>query len=247
MKQLAVSCLGSGAALSQGRLWSCLLLDDRLLLGLPPSAVPELFRRGKDPAALESIFISHLHADHFFGIPFLLLPYRMGLLKRSEPLHIIGPSGIADAAYEICHLAWPGIHSSGCLGDLPVELTEIQGEGEGQAGAIRFEAVRTSHFEMLSYGFKIRMDGRTIGYTGDTGDCQGLERIADGVDLLITEFTHTDPEGFCTDGHLGVATIRRLAERLRERNVPIVATHLAGDPPAIDGVLVVEDGGEYTL
>jgi ribonuclease BN (tRNA processing enzyme) len=247
MTRLAVSCLGSGAALSQGRLWSCLLVNERLLLSLPPSAVPELYRQGHDPASLEAIFISHLHADHFFGLPFLLLPYRLGLLTRTAALEIVGPSGIADATFEICRIAWPGIHTSSCLEGLPVRFTEIEGEGEGKVGSFAFEAVRTRHFEMVSYGYKIHFEGRTIGYTGDTGECDGLARLAEGVDLLIAEFTHTDPEGFCTDGHLGVPAIRRLADRLRERGVPLLATHLAGEPPSIDGVTVVEDGGEYVV
>jgi len=245
MKRITVACLGSGAALSRGRLWSSLLVDGRLLLSLPPSAVPELYRQGRDPAAIEHIFISHLHADHYFGLPFLLLPYRLGLLERPSPLHIVGPKGIADAAFEICRLAWPGIHTSGCLDDLPIAFTEVEREGHGVAGSLTFEAVATRHFEMLSFGFKIQLGEHTIAHTGDTGDCSQLARLVDGISLLITEFTHTDPEGYCTDGHLGVDAIRRMADHLRPQGIPILATHLSGAPPEIDGVTVAVDGAEY--
>lgn len=44
---------------------------------------------------LKHIFISHLHGDHFFGLPGLVSSFR--LLGREAPLHIYGPKGIKDA------------------------------------------------------------------------------------------------------------------------------------------------------
>ncbi|MDG1572606.1 ribonuclease Z [Robiginitalea sp. M366] len=41
------------------------------------------------------IFISHLHGDHFFGLPGLISTFR--LLGREKPLHIYGPKGIKEA------------------------------------------------------------------------------------------------------------------------------------------------------
>lgn len=44
---------------------------------------------------IEHIFISHLHGDHFFGLPGLVSTFR--LLGREKPLHIYGPKGIKEA------------------------------------------------------------------------------------------------------------------------------------------------------
>lgn len=44
---------------------------------------------------IQHIFISHLHGDHFFGLPGLIATFR--LLGREKPLHIYGPSGIKEA------------------------------------------------------------------------------------------------------------------------------------------------------
>lgn len=44
---------------------------------------------------IKHIFISHLHGDHFFGLPGLISTFR--LLGRETPLHIYGPKGIKEA------------------------------------------------------------------------------------------------------------------------------------------------------
>jgi len=44
---------------------------------------------------IQHIFISHLHGDHFFGLPGLIATFR--LLGREKPLHIYGPVGIRKA------------------------------------------------------------------------------------------------------------------------------------------------------
>ncbi|EIJ37160.1 ribonuclease Z [Galbibacter orientalis DSM 19592] len=46
-------------------------------------------------ARIKHIFISHLHGDHFFGLPGLLSTFR--LLGRDTPLHVYGPKGIKEA------------------------------------------------------------------------------------------------------------------------------------------------------
>ena len=44
---------------------------------------------------INHIFISHLHGDHFFGLPGLLSTFR--LLGRDKEMHIYGPKGIKEA------------------------------------------------------------------------------------------------------------------------------------------------------
>ncbi len=44
---------------------------------------------------INHIFISHLHGDHFFGLPGLISTFR--LLGRDKELHVHGPKGIKEA------------------------------------------------------------------------------------------------------------------------------------------------------
>ncbi len=44
---------------------------------------------------INHIFISHLHGDHFFGLPGLISTFR--LLGREKELHVYGPKGIKES------------------------------------------------------------------------------------------------------------------------------------------------------
>lgn len=44
---------------------------------------------------INHIFISHLHGDHFFGLPGLISTFR--LLGRKKEMHVYGPKGIKEA------------------------------------------------------------------------------------------------------------------------------------------------------
>lgn len=52
---------------------------------------------------IKHIFISHLHGDHFYGLPGLVSSFR--LLGREAPLHIYGPKGIKEALTLLLKLA----------------------------------------------------------------------------------------------------------------------------------------------
>lgn len=52
---------------------------------------------------IKHIFISHLHGDHFYGLPGLISTFR--LLGREAPLHVYGPKGIKEAILLLLKLA----------------------------------------------------------------------------------------------------------------------------------------------
>lgn len=93
-----VTILGSNSALpAHGRHPTAQVLNhhDKLFLldcgeGTQIQLSANKIRRSK----INDIFISHLHGDHYYGLPGLLTSYH--LLKRSEPLHLYCPKGLQE-------------------------------------------------------------------------------------------------------------------------------------------------------
>jgi ribonuclease Z len=96
MVEFAVTIIGSGSAVPMhGRHPSAQVVqydDHFFLIDCGEGTQLRLREAGIKPFRIQSIFISHLHGDHFFGLPGLLSSYSH--LGRTEPLVIYGPAGI---------------------------------------------------------------------------------------------------------------------------------------------------------
>ena len=88
--------LGSGDAFgSGGRFNMCMLIESgstRFLLDCGASSLIAMKRFGVTPNSIETILITHFHADHFGGLPFFILDAQFS--KRRAPLTIAGPPGL---------------------------------------------------------------------------------------------------------------------------------------------------------
>ena len=218
------------------------MIDQKVLLDLPPTAIPQLHRLGIDPRAIDIILISHLHADHSFGLPFLLLEYCVRY-EREEPLFIVGPLGLEENVEKVCELAWPDMHAKGFRPRVPLQFVEIASEGTYKAGGLTFEAIPMEHFGLDALGYRFEYKGRTIAYSGDTADCEHLRRLLEGADIAVIELTH--PEVSDDPGHLDIEEVVSLTADLRARGALVLATHMSGTPPPRQGITICEDGKTY--
>lgn len=77
---------------------------------------------------IKHIFISHLHGDHFFGLPGLISTFQ--LLGRETELHIYGPKGIKEAILLLLKLggAWSSFYIH--FHELSAETSELLFEDE---------------------------------------------------------------------------------------------------------------------
>ena len=83
--------LGTGnAILPNGRHHSFAIFDRKHIIDAPPTALISLRQNGIDINEITTIFITHLHGDHIFGLPFLLLERTyISDLEFSQPLTIV--------------------------------------------------------------------------------------------------------------------------------------------------------------
>ena len=78
-------------------------------------------RAGLSFSRLDAVLITHLHGDHFNGLPGLL--GTLGLEGRERPLTVAGPRGIASLLEALARAGSLGI------GGLPLLIVELEGEG----------------------------------------------------------------------------------------------------------------------
>ncbi len=61
----------------------------------------QMMRFGVSYAKVKAIFVSHLHADHYLGIAGLI--ETLGMIGRSEPVEVYGPTGTRERLEELVH------------------------------------------------------------------------------------------------------------------------------------------------
>ena len=105
-----VKMLGTGNAfLPNGRLHSLVMIDDKHLIDTPPTVLTSLRSLGIPVSTIETIFITHLHGDHIFGLPFLFLERQYISDREGKvPLTIIAAPGAKERIIQLCNLAYPG-------------------------------------------------------------------------------------------------------------------------------------------
>ena len=186
---MRLTVVGSGDAFgSGGRSNTCFWLKTAkgtLTIDFGASALPALKARQLDPNAIDAIVLSHLHGDHFGGLPFLLLDYQF-LARRERPLLIAGPPGTRarlDAALEVF---FP--KSTGTQWRFSWNVQEIAvGVASNVLGHSLLTAEVVHQSGAPSTAVRLSDGKTTFAYSGDTEWTDALEPIAAEADLFICE------------------------------------------------------------
>ena len=146
MKSVSVKFLGSGDAFgSGGRLQICILIEAagaKFLLDCGASALISMKRFGVSSADIDKILITHLHGDHFGGIPFFILDSQL-ISKRTKPLLIAGPPSIKDRIHSAMEIMFPG--SSRVKQKFRIEFQELQAGARTEMDQVFVTAEGVAH------------------------------------------------------------------------------------------------------
>ena len=220
--------LGCGDAFgSGGRLNSCFLLrraSSSVLIECGGSAMVSIRRFDVDPNGVDAIILSHLHADHFGGVPSFILDAQL-VSRRTRPLIIAGPLGLCARLKALMEAHFPG--STDVKRNFIVQVVEIT---PGAPIYIGRTGVRVSGFVVShpsgtpSLALRIECDSKIVAYTGDTEWVDALLEAGHNADLLIAE-------AYCFDRkvkfHLDYATLRQKLPMINATRV--VLTHMSPD------------------
>ena len=245
-----ITFLGSGDAFcSGGRANAAVRVDAGgacLALEFGATALLSWKRAGFASSDIHAVAISHLHGDHFGGLPFLMLDCQF-IARRKKPLRIVGPKGLRARLVMAMEVLFPG--SSAIHWNFSWDVVEITpGHGADAAGfgVTCFEVIHPSGAPAL--GLRIARGGKLLAFSGDTSWTPNLVPIADGADLFICECFSGDD---MIANHLSWEVIRSHLDDLRAKHM--VLTHMndaafARQPEMLAaGVLVAHDGFTFTI
>jgi ribonuclease BN (tRNA processing enzyme) len=165
---------------------------------------------------IDAILFTHLHADHCLDLCgyWVARKYAPDGLKPRIPVY--GPRGVAARmarAYDLD--PEPGMSEAFDFRTLT--------PGTFPVGPFTVTAAMMNH-PVEAYGFRVEHEGTAIAYTGDTGECEALVGLADGVDLLLAEASFVEREGLPDDVHLTARQAGDYAARADAKR--LVLTHL---------------------
>ena len=239
--RVKVVFLGVGEACDENLSNTSILIQykSRLLIDCGYSVPQNMWRylkkgKGKEKVREDfpdGIYISHLHGDHYFGLPFVLL--RRWEMKCKDPLYIICRPEMKEDIQSVLRLAYKSIYP-----DLRYEFLEVTNKTKFKEFCI--EIARSGHRES-NYSIKVTVDNKTIAYSGDGGMTEQTRKLFNGCDLLIHESYFLKTEGanhenvknlieYCKNGevkrlalvHLGRKERGKISKYIsKQKNLPI--------------------------
>ena len=222
---MRVQFAGCGDAFaSGGRFNTCFHVvagENNVLIDCGGSSLVALKKIGVARGAIDTIFLTHFHADHFGGIPFFILDQQLNV-KRTRPLVIAGPPGLPDWYTRAMASAFPGERT------LPFELTlrEVRIGARETIGGFVVTAFHVRHDDRAGpcLAYRIEAGGRTLCYSGDTEWTDALIEAARGADLFICEcYTYEKPR----KSHMALSILRQHLPAIGAKRV--ILTHLSED------------------
>jgi ribonuclease BN (tRNA processing enzyme) len=189
VSEVSVQFLGSGDAFgSGGRFQTCIYVQSdatRFLIDCGASSLIAMRQFGVDPSLVDVVLLTHLHGDHFGGLPFFILDAQL-ISKRTRPLVVAGPPGLRVRLPEAMEALFPD--SSRVQQKFPIQVVELAAETETPVADLKVTAYGVVHPSGApAYALRVACGGKVIAYSGDTEWTDSLTKAAQGADLFICE------------------------------------------------------------
>lgn len=223
-----IKILGNGGAINNGLPYNAFVINQTLLCETPPDIMPSLHQNDIEISSIKTIYISHLHGDHTFGLPFLMLSAFFRHLKRGErlPYTIVGPKGLEEMAQDLVISAFTARHH--CLKWMKEFCAFVEVDESSQPNLLsgyQASLFKLNHF-VDTYGFSLAKDDRVeFAYVADTLWCESISTMLDSrpqVVLIDLNGQDDDPDRV----HLSMSDLKQKAMPITGDDTQYYGTHL---------------------
>jgi ribonuclease BN (tRNA processing enzyme) len=142
---------------------------------------------------VDAIILSHLHADHCLDMTAYVVALRYGPDRGGPRIPVFGPAGTKDrieSAYD------PLARKLNLQ-----ELFDFSLPRSGELGPFAVSFAPVNH-PVPAYAVRLTAGGRTLVYSGDTGESDALVGLAASADVLLCEATFGPDDPYVADLHL---------------------------------------------
>jgi len=196
-----------------------------ILIDCAGNPIGRLERAGVPLDRLEHVIITHIHPDHAYGLPSLLMG--LWLAGRTKPLHIHALAGVSKRLQGILDNFdwgdWPNFYAMTFH-----SIDDVPGAHVIDNADFRIYAWRTKHM-VPTIGLRIenKANGYITAYSCDTEPCPNMQAIARDADLLIHEAAGA------TWGHSSAAQAGELGKTASVRKLALVHYLVPADRQAL--------------
>jgi ribonuclease BN (tRNA processing enzyme) len=174
-----------------------------------------VLQRHAELFGIDAVCVSHLHADHCIDLSSYWVARRYAPDGPKPAIPVYGPPGTAERIAGLGGEDVASVRDRFDVCELSPQTLEI--------GPFRVTTERMNH-PVETFGFRVEHAGRAVAYSADTGPTDALVRLADGVDVLLSEASFQDRADNPPDLHL---TARQAGEHATRAGVArLVLTHL---------------------
>lgn len=222
---------------------SCYTLCDKILIDACPSAMMALLNQDVDPIQVSTICFTHLHADHYMGLPALLLHWRVRTSSLGG-LTIVGPKATVRAAVErAMHFVFHDSRDVRAeIAEFP-NIVELEGDSVYETEEFRIAAMDSDHaVPGLCYSITHKASGKTVGFTGDTRYLPAFGTFFKDADLLLHECSFGGgplPEGNAVCRHASAQEAVQVCKEANIKRLLLTHTH----EPKRESALTVAKAG----